>query len=244
LEPVVSDKVNSRVSPALDPETYRSIEGYNDGTRGYVDDVVSVMNDIYATLGKLHEAKRLADSNMAWTPENRILIVGKEVSKQKDRLAQRLDHASRDLDSRIAHTEGELMKPIEARALGSLNAEIRGHAKGLDRAGRFKLIREALEADDETTLVSILGSPPYLSGLANDDRDHYLHKYHSRKSPQLVARLALMTRVRETMNNTGANGSAFHLAFDKVAGTKPQLVQAIDAANERALAALNIEPTV
>lgn len=241
----MSDKVISRVSPALDPETYRAIEGYDDSTRGYVDDVVSVFNDIYATLGKLHDARVLWERNPAVTEENRILIVGKEVSKQKVRLAQRLDRASRDLDARIAHVEAELVRPVQqGAAAGPLAAEVRAHCKSLDNAQRSKLIREALEADDEATLKAVLGAQPFLSGMTAVDRDHYLHQYHSRKQPQLVARLALMTRVRETLNNTGANGSAFHLAFDKVAGAKPQLVQAIDAANERALAALRIEPTV
>ncbi|QHL91161.1 hypothetical protein GVO57_10460 [Sphingomonas changnyeongensis] len=181
---------------------------------------------------------------MAWTPENRILIVGKEVEKHKHRLAQRLDRACRDLDARIAHTEGELMKPLEARALGSLNAEIRNHARSLERPERSKLIRQAMEADDDTTLASILGSPPYLSRLSNEDRDHYLHQYHAKKNPHLVARLALMKKVRDTMDSTGGNGSAFHLAFQNVVKAKPQMVRAINDANERALAALRIEPTV
>ncbi len=239
----MSDKVDVRVSPALDPETYRSVEGYNDSTRGYVDDVVSVFNDLYVTLGKLHEARELWERNPASTPEQRVLIVGKEAAKQKDRLAQRLDRASRDLDARITQTEGELSKPLEARALGALNAEVRAHAKGLDREDRARLIREAMEADDETTLASILGSPPYLSGLTNEDQAHYTHQYHARKNPHLIARLALMREVREKMDKTGANGGAFHKAFEKVVGARPNDVRAIADANERAMAALNIEPT-
>ena len=74
--------INSKVSPALDPVTYQSLEGFNDSNRGYVDDVISVMNDIYGTLGKLHEARALADSNPAWGENQKVLIVGAEAAKQ------------------------------------------------------------------------------------------------------------------------------------------------------------------
>ena len=55
------DNIDSRVSPALDPETYRAVEGYNDETRPFVDSVVNAFNDIYQVLGKIHDARVLAE---------------------------------------------------------------------------------------------------------------------------------------------------------------------------------------
>lgn len=234
--------VDIRISPALDPETYRSVEGYDDSNRGYVDDVISVFDDTYHTLGKLHEARRQAEKNPAWTPANRVLILSKEALKQKERLAKRLDRAVGDLGRRIEHIEGELARPLEARALGTLNAEIRSHSKSLSRDDREKLIQDAMREDDDTTLASILAAPPYLSGLTSVDQSHYLGVYHARKNPALVARLNLMRRVQDTMNATGANGGVFHTAFEKVVGAKPSEVRAIEQADAAARAALNVEP--
>lgn len=239
----MSVPVNSRVTPALDPETYLAVEGVNDSTRGYVDDVISTMNDCYATLGRLHLAKDLVDSNPAWTAEQKILTMGAEVTKQKNRLAQKLDRTVRDLESRIAHTEQELLRPVQQAAAGPLAKEVRQHFKGLSNSERSKQIREALEADDEATLQAVLGAQPFLSGLTAVDRDHFIGLYHAKKLPHLVERRDVMIRVRNLLNNSGANGSAFHRAFEHVVGAKPDEVLAIEKANQRALDALKIEPT-
>lgn len=236
--------LNHRVTPALDPETYLAVSGVNDSTRGYINDVVSWANDAYQTLGKLAVAKDLADSNPAWTPEQRVLAVSGEATKQKHRLAQRLDRTVRDLEGRIAHTEAELLKPVQQAAAGPLAKEVRQHFKGLSSAERSKLIGEALAANDEPTLQAVLGAQPFLSGLTAVDRDWFIGQYHTKKQPQLVARLEVMRRVRTLMEQSGANGPAFHRAFEKVVGAKPNDVLAISKANQRAVDALKIEPTV
>lgn len=236
------DTIDTRVSPALDPETYRAMEGYNDDTRMFVDDVVNAFNDIYVTLGKIHDARRLAESNPAWTPENRVLIVGQEANKQKERVSKRLDLAHRDLKARITHTEGELSRPLTERAgLGSLNGEVRAFAKALNRSERETFMNAALEADDGPTLEAILGAQPFLSGLTPLDHEHYLRLYHVRKNPHLIVRLDVMRRMLEMIHR---NGPVVHAQFAKAVGANPSLVGALQVANEQALAALKIEPTV
>ncbi len=236
--------VNPRVTPALDPETYLAIDGVNDSTRGYIDDVVSFCNDAYATLGQLHAAKDAVDSNPTWTAEHKVLMMNGATTKEKERLARRLDRTVRDLDSRISLTEQELLRPVQVAAAGPLAAEVRAHFKSLEKEGeRSKLIREALAADDEATLQAVLGAQPFLSGLNNVDREHFIRLYHEKKQPHLVERLDVMKRVRDVMNNSGANGPAFHRAFDLVRGAKPAEALAIEKANQRAVDALNIQPT-
>jgi hypothetical protein len=238
----MSVNIDTRVSPALDPETYRAMEGYNDDTRMFVDDVVNAFNDAYLTVGKVHDARRLAESNPAWTPENRILIVGKEANKQKERVSKRLDLAHRDLKARIAHTEGELSRPLTERAgLGSLNGEVRSFVRGLDRSQREAFMNAALERDDGPTLEAILGAQPFLSGLTPLDHEHYLRLHHVKKNPHLVVRLDLMRRMLDMIHR---NGPVVHAQFEKAVGAKPSLVGALHVANEQALAALQIEPTV
>lgn len=240
----MADNINFRVTPALDPETYLAVDGVDDDTRGYVDDVISFANDAYATLGKLHAAREAADSNPAWTPEQKVLMVSGEAAKQKARLARRLDTATSALDGRIAFTEGELLKPVQQGAAGPLAAEVRAHFKTLASSERANLIREAMDADDEATLQAVLGAQPFLSGLNTIDRDHFIRLYHEKKQPHLVTRLNVMKRVRDLLNNSGANGAAFHRAFEKAVGATPGVVRGIETANQRALDALKIEPTV
>jgi len=236
----MSVPIDSRVSPALDPETYRAMEGYNDDTRMFVDDVVSAFNDAYLTLGKVHNARELGESNPAWTPENRILIVSREANKQMERVRKRLELAYRDLTARITHTEGELSRPLTERAgLGSLNGEVRTYVRGLDRSKREAFMTEALERDDGPTLEAILGAQPFLSGLSPLDHDHYLRVYHTKKQPHLVARLDLMKRFLEALDRTPP---VLMAQFEKAVGAKPKVAEAIRAANDRAMAALKIEP--
>lgn len=236
---MMNNGIDTRVSPALDPETVRAVDGYTDETAQFVGEVFSAFNDAYQTTSKNHDAADLWRQNPATTRENAILIVGKEASKQQDRLLRRMDSALRGLEATIAHTEGELSRPLEARALGTLNAEVRNHARSLDRAERSKLIREAMEADDDTTLASILAAPPYLSGLTQVDRDHYLHEYHARKNPGLVARLTVLRSARDKVDR---DGKLVIKEMRKAVGAPANEVQGIDKANERAMAALKIEP--
>lgn len=238
----MSEKIDTRVSPSLDPETWKSIDGYTDETARFDGGVISAMNDAYVTLGKVHDARRLADSNAAWNEHQKVLIVGKEAEKQKLRVLRKIDLAHRDLAATIAHTEAQLMQPLTEQAgLGSLNGEVRAFVRALNRSEREKFMRAALDADDEATLTAVLGAMPYLSGLDPLDREYYLGLYHGKRNPQLVRRLDLMKRFRERLETIGP---IVHKQFENAVGAKPGVVGALDAANERALAALKIEPTV
>ena len=233
--------VDHRVSPAVDPETFRAVEGYDDETRGFVDDVVSAFNDAYVTLGKIHDARELWERNPTTTDAQRILIVSKEAAKHKDRITRRLDRAHDSLKARIEFVENELSRPLtEMAGRGSLNAEVRTYAKGLSRSEREKLLQSSLIAGDDPTLAAILGAQPFLSGLTDVDHAHFLNKYHTQKNPHLVRRRSVMVRVLALIYRSGP---VLHKEFVRAVGAKPQDVNAIDLANERALAALRIEPT-
>jgi hypothetical protein len=207
-----------------------------------VDDVVNAIADLHMTLGAIHLAREAAERNHAWTPENRVLIVSKESEKQKARTLQRLDRAHNDLKNRIAHVEGELSRPVQqAAASGPLSVELRAHAKSLDRAGREKLLSEALEAGDDATLHAVLGAQAFLSGLSRFDHAQYVHRYNTQKNPQLVARHAVMTTMLEKIYQAGP---IIHAQFERAVGASPSVANTIRTANEQALAALDIKPTV
>jgi hypothetical protein len=237
----MSDNIDTRVSPALDPETYRAIEGLTEETAPFVGHVINAMNDAYVTVGKLHDARRMADSNGAWTEEQKILVVGKEAEKQKQRILKKIDLADRDLSANIAHVEAQLMEPLAERAgLGTLNGEVRAFVRGLNRSEREAFMRDALERADEATLTAVLGAQPFLSGLTPIDREHYLRQHHSKKRPDLVRRLDVMRRFADML---GRSGPIVHRQFEKAVGAKPAVVRAINEANAQAEAALRIEPT-
>jgi len=236
----MSTPVNTKISPALDPENILALEGYSDETASFVGPVFSAFNDAYITIGKLHEAAALWRDNPAVTPENAILIVSKEGDKQRDRLLRGMDSALRGVEANITHAEAELSKPLEARALGTLNAEIRSHARSLSREERYKLLREAIDADDDTTVASILAAPPYLSGLSQVDHAHHLHTYHARRNPNMVARLTLLRAARDKIDR---DGRLVLKEIRKAVGADAKRVQAIDKADAAARAALKIEPT-
>lgn len=231
--------INIKVSPALDPETIFALDGYSEETASIVGPVFSAFNDAYQTIGKLHDAAALWRSNPAVTPENAILIVAKEGAKQQDRLLRGMDAALRGLEANITHAEAELSKPLEARALGTLNAEIRGFAKTLSREDRSKLIHDAMDANDDTTLASILAAPPYLSGLTAIDHADYLHSYHARANPGMVARLTVLRAARDKIDR---DGRLVIKEIRKAVGADSRQVQAIDKADTAAREALKIGP--
>lgn len=233
--------IDTRVSPAVDPETYRSIEGVNDETAQFVGGVINTFNDAYVTLGKIHDARELWASNPAVTREGAVVIVAKEGDKQKLRVMKRFDLASRDLAANIEHAERQLMDPLTERAgQGSLNTEVRDHVKALSRSEREAFMTDALGRDDDLTLTALLGAPPFLSGLTPLDRDHYLRLYNTKKRPELVRRLDVMNRFRERLDRIGP---VLHAQFARAIGAEPGVAAHLQRANEQALAALNIVPT-
>ena len=232
--------IDSRVSPALDPETYK-VEGYDEDTAPFVGCIINAMYDAYVVVGKIHDARAAADRNGAWTEDQKVLIVGKEAETQKERVLKRLALAERDIRASIGHTEKLLSEPLTEKAgLGSLNGEVRAFVLGLDRPKREAFMREVLEANDEQTLTAVLGAQHFLSGLTAIDHDRYLRLYHEKKQPQLVRRLDVMKRV---LGKFERNIQNVHSQFDKAVGASPSVVNRLSKANEQALAALKIVPT-
>jgi DNA-binding phage protein len=105
---------------------------------------------------------------------------------------------------------------------------------------RAKLLNEAFENNDADTLQAILRAQPFLSGMSAPEHDHYLRRLHEKQNPHLVARLSVM---RAAMDKLGRDGTKVMVEMQKAVGAPPAKVKAIDAANERALASLRIEPT-
>lgn len=237
----MSDNIDTRVSPALDPEVIRLMDGFTDEDAQFVGGVVNAFNDAYQTLSKLNDARELWQSNPAVTKEAAVVIVKKEADKHQQRVLQRFDLADRDLAANIEHTETELSRPLAEKAsLGPINTEVRAFVRGMKRSEREAFMREKLEQGDDQSLAAILGAPHYLSGLTQVDGEHYTRTYHERKRPDLVRRLDLMRRVSDRLH---ASRPILFAQFAKAIGADAGAAAHLQRANEQALAALNIEPT-
>lgn len=142
-----------------------------------------------------------------------------------------MDGAKANLDRGIAHIEGELAAPVTAKAAASVAAEIRTYAKGLETGERMSFVQRAIADGDETTVSSLLGAPPYLSGLTRDMQAILTRQWHERNSPQLAQRLKAMTGARDLIVQRG--GLVFK-ELEKAVGAPPHKVAALRAAKTAA----------
>ena len=235
------DNIDTRVSTSLDPENLRLSDDYTEENAKFVGCVVNAFNDAYVTLGKIHDARELWASNGAVTKEGAVVIVAREAAKHQERVLRRFDLAARDLAANISHTESELMKPLTEQAgLGTLNTEVRAYVRGLDHKEREAFLKGALERDDTTSLTAVLGGPSYLSGLTELDQAHFTRAYHEKKRPDLVGRLDAMRRFEERLH---AARPVLFAQFAKAVGADARTAAFLQQADDRAKAALKIEPT-
>lgn len=234
------EQVDERVSLSFHPETFTALDGYNEDSAKFIGDAVSAFNDAYRTIAKVHDATEAGKRNGAWTDEQRILAVSKVAGKEQERLLRKLDAALANTTKAAEHIERELSLPVESKASLGIAAEIRAHAKSLGK-GQMDFVRGLIEAGDDLSVSAVLGGPSYLSGLTDDMRTVLTRMWHERQNPALVQRLTLL---RATAEKIERDGPLVFREMEKAVGAKATRVQSIDRANEAALAALKIEPTV
>lgn len=234
------DQVDTRVSPALHPDTLTVLDGYDDDSAKFIGDAKSALTDAYVTIGKVHNATEMGRKDPTQTEEHRILIVGREAAKQQERLLRRFDVATTNIKKEAERIERELSVPVESKASLGISAEIRQHVKTL-KSGQMDFVRGLIEAGDDLSVSAVLGGPSYLSGLTDDMRTVLTRMWHERQNPALVQRLTLMRSVLDKLDRDA--GKVF-TEMEKAVGANPSKLRTIGAAQEAAQAALKIEPTV
>lgn len=234
------DQVDERVTLSFHPGSFIALDGYNEDSAKFIGDAVSTFNDAYRTIAKVHDATEHGAKNPAWTTEQRVLAVSKVAEKEQDRLLRKMDAALVNTTKAADHIERELSVPVTSKATLNVAQEIRAHAKSLD-GKQMDFLRERIMAGDELTVSALLGAPSYLSGLTEDGQAVFTRMWHERQNPTLVARLTLL---RATADKIERDGPLVMIEMQKAVGAKAATVRSIDAANERAIAALKIEPTV
>lgn len=235
----MSNSIDHRVTPALHPDNLVQLEGYGEDVAPFIAPVAEVFSDAYITLGKLHDAKAAAAKNQAWTEAQQVLLVSKEADKQQARLCKKFDHVHATLTKQVVHFEQQLTQPLKEKAgMGSLNSEVRAHAKALSHEDREKLVQDAFAANDTDTLQALLGAQPFLSGMMPEVHAYYTRQFHERQNPDIAKRL---TVTRSALRAVQERAPLLFPQIEAVLGADRKKVASIAARNSAALAALNFD---
>jgi hypothetical protein len=176
-------------------------------------------------------AREAANHNPAWTEESRIIQVSQFAQKHLNTITRTFDSVRSNLVKSITALEQELSRPIQSVASGAIAAEIRAHVKGLPTDKRHAFIRQALDSGDTVTASSVLGAPPYLSGINTEFQQTYTRHWHNMTSPATAKRLRAMQSARAMIEERGA---LIFAAMDKAVGVTSEKAQKLRAAQSAA----------
>jgi hypothetical protein len=233
------ENLDIRVTPSLHESAISQLEGYSEETAPYLSPVKEVFSDAYITIGKLHTAREQASKNQAWTEDQRILLISKEADKQQERLCKKFDQIHATLTKQADFLNQQLTQPLKEKAgVGSLNSEVRNHAKALTHESRVKLVEDAFEANDTDTLHALLGAQHFLSGLMPEEHAFYTRQLHERQNPAIVQRL---TVTRGALKIVQDRAPLLFGQVEKAIGAPRHRVQSIAQRNSAALKALNFD---
>ena len=106
--------------------------------------------------------------------------------------AERVKPMTATMQNGIAKMEQELSAPVQARAAHTIAVEIRNHVRAMDSGKLHAFIRQAIVQGDEVTVSSVLGAPPYLSGLTPEFQQVYTRMWHEQANPLIAKRMRAM----------------------------------------------------
>lgn len=231
--------VDIRITPSLHADTLKEVDGYDEElTAPILAPALEALDDAYITLGKLHDARDHASRNQAWTEGQQVLAVSDAAWKQQQRIAKKFDNVRATLDKQIAHFDELLQQPLESRAAVTIAGEVRKFVKDMPNEERHKFLQQAIDAGDVTTCSSVLGAPPYLSGLDANFQKTYIRLWHERTSPDTAKKLKAVRGAKAVIEQRG--GLIFK-EVEKAMGAPWARVQALREGNDKALAALKFD---
>lgn len=227
--------IDSRVTPTLHAETLKALDGFDDSTMPYIAPAIEALDDAYQTLSKLHDGRDAAKKNRAWTEGQQVLAVSETANRHQQRLLKKFDGLVATMDKQIAKFEEELSQPLESRAAVGIAGEVRKFVKDMPTEERHKFIQEAIQAGDVTTCSSVLGAPPYLSGLDANFQKTYTRMWHEKMNPPASQRLKVIRGAKSHIEKAGA---LVVEQTEKAMGAPWAKVNELRQGNDRALAAL------
>lgn len=198
----INTQLKRSVSPSIHPAIITSIPNY-ENHKGYCGGAAEALDTVYKSVADVIAVRQTVHLDESRTPKAKSLAVADKAERYMANLQKTLAASWDRLDTGIRHIEKQLNAVIEQQAsAGVVNGEIRAHAKSLSQTERAKLIQNALQCGDVKTLGAILGAPPYLSGLNDEELKHYTRSYHEATNPELVSRLNVVTQVKQKLEQS------------------------------------------
>jgi len=214
----MSDNVSTLVTPSLHPDNVKEIDGYDEQTALVLAPTVTAFDTAYQAVIAVSEAREAAKTNPTWNEAQQILHSDDLARRKLEQVTKTFDSVRANLVKGIAHLEGELNAPVTAKAAASVASEIRSFVRAMKTEERHKFIQEALDSGDEVSVSSLLGAPPYLSGLTADFQQTYTRMWHEKTSPDMAKRLRAMVGAKEMIER---NGPLVFSAMEKAVGAPP-----------------------
>jgi len=208
------------------------VEGYEDADIAAVlAPTVTAFDAAYQGIAKVHEARAKASTNPTWNEAQQVIHTQDLADKVFASVAKGFDSVRANLEKGIAHLEGELSRPVESKAAGSIAAEVRAHLKGLPSGERMKVIQQAIYDGDHTVATAALGAPAMLSGMDPKMQAVLVRMYHERHSPATAKRLKAMQGAKEMIEQ---RAGIVHTQLEKAVGMAPHKVRALRNAKNAA----------
>ena len=197
----------------------------------YLQPAVEAFKLAYEGVGKVHAARDAVKNDPTMTEAAQIVRTADHAEKIYRIAAARFDTVTANLTSGIAKMEGELSRPLEARAAHTIAVEIRNHVRAMDTGKLHAFIRHAIVQGDEVTVSSVLGAPPYLSGLTAEFQQTYVRMWHEQANPLAAKRIRAMQGALDLL---GTNAPLITKELERAIGTPPHKVKAYRDARAKA----------
>lgn len=227
----MSDNVSIAVTPSLHPDNVKSIDGYDADTEAVLAPTMTAFSEAYQAVVAVHAAREAAKTNPTWTEAQVVIETDNLARRKTEQVTRTFDAVRGNLVKGIAHIEAELSAPISTKAAATVATEIRAFVRDMSTEAKHKFIQEALDSGDEVTVSSLLGAPPYLSGLTADFQKTYTRMWHERTSPDMAKRLRAMVGAKELIER---NGPLLFGAMEKAVGAPPHKARALREAKTAA----------
>ncbi|RLK44534.1 hypothetical protein [Cupriavidus plantarum] len=194
--------INADVTPSLHPSVIEAVEGFGSFSP-YVTGARDAFADAYAGLSAIHNARRAVADDPTLTESAKLLAVADFADRHSDKILRKMDSLLAGLNVAIREHEAKLTGPVQQAAAAPIAAEIRSFVKTLKPGERAGFLNDALRKGDHATLSSVLGAPAYLSGLTDVEKEVHARAFHERANPEVANRLAVMTKVRDLVEQRG-----------------------------------------
>lgn len=223
-----------RPSVTLQPGNIENLDGYDEDTRGYVEDALTTFSTMHQAVEKIIEMREASKSNPTWNESAQVLHVADAADALTAKTAKTIDSTLAALGKRIAHVEGELRKPLDGTLVTPVAVEVRQYARELSAPKRNELVASLIEKGDSKTLGALLTAPAFLSGLTEKQIEIYTELHNRKAQPLLAKRLAVMKAAHERLSNAG---SLFIVQAERAQGVSASVVAKLKAAKLKSEAA-------